>query len=143
MPWLNHDGLIILYHSDAEEEPRGLLSTERSWSRKWSSIVTHLVFFYNLLLFDVAFGKPLTLVAAIRRLDFAMTRPRLFMFLFVSKLRILRQLSGFLCQASLLLQGSGGKIRGRCAFPTLICPTKLPSLRLTGGPVMLVMDDSS
>ena len=32
-------------------------------------------------------------------------QPRLFIFLFVSKLRILRQLSGFLWKASLLLQG--------------------------------------
>ena len=28
-------------------------------------------------------------------------------------------------------------------FPSIDLPTELPSLRLTGGPVMLVMDDSS
>src|SRR5215470_4281624 len=69
MPWLNHDGLVMLHHSDAEEEPCGLISTKRSWSRKWSSIVTHRVFFYNLLLFDVAFGKPLTRYRSLHQLQ--------------------------------------------------------------------------
>jgi len=77
MPWLNHDGRIILHHSDAAEEPRFTFDRKKL-EQKMALDSNPSCFLLQPLALRRRFREATdTLVAAIRRFDFSLYSPLL------------------------------------------------------------------